>query len=246
MSTEPSRESKEPTRSAGGTGPAHRPRRAVPGGAVGKARSGVRGTANRLGRVASSTTAAGRSAAGGLTTTAATAADTAKGVTTTTAGTTKGALATTTGATRGALTATAGMAKGAVTTVTGTVVKPLLTGAAFALVVRKVMLFIRFLRQLALQLLEALRQLALRLREAADRYRGGAQDEAIEGEEAGGSPDERSEAAPARRPEGSRPVRPRPDAARPEPPAPAERRHAPAARRPERLGGRAPGAGGPH
>ncbi|MFD1521355.1 hypothetical protein [Pseudonocardia yunnanensis] len=75
--------------------------------------------------------------------------------------------------------------------------KPLLSGVgasfALALVVRKVMLFLRFLRQLALQVLEALRQLALGLREAAARRRGGGQeavedeasdDEAVDDEEA--------------------------------------------------------------
>jgi hypothetical protein len=234
MSTEPRRESKKPTGSAGRTARANparaamqRSRRVVPGGVVDKARSGTRGVTDKLDVVAKSTTTSGRSAAGGLATTAGTAADTAKGVTTTTAGTAKGGL-----------TATAGIAKGAVTTVAGKVLKPVLSGVAFALIVRKVMLFIQFLRQLALQLLEALKQLALRLREVAARLRGGDEHQVIEGEESGENRDERPEPAAPPRSEGRRPVAARPD-------APAERRRAPAARRPERPGGRAPRAGGP-
>jgi hypothetical protein len=146
-----------------------------------------------------------------------------------------------------------GTAKGAVTTVADKVAKPLLSGdgAAFALLVRKAMLFLRFLRQLALRLLEALNQLALRLQEFAARRRGGEQkavDE--EAEEEAGEDDRRepeTRPAPPRRPEGlrpQRPVRPRPDAATPDAPGPAVRRRASMARRPERPSRRVPGAGG--
>jgi hypothetical protein len=127
------------------------------------------------------------------------------------------------------------------------VAKPLLSGVAFALVVRKVMQFLRFLRQLAIRLLEALNQLALRLRELAARYRGGEQ-QATEDEdvqEAGEDQVDRREPevrpAPPPRPEGKRPVRPRPDAVSPEAPV---RRRAPVTRRPERPSRRVPGAGG--
>jgi hypothetical protein len=191
-------------------------------------------------------TPSGRSAAGGLATTAGTAANTAKGAVTTTAG-------------------AADTAKGAVTTVTDTAVKPLLSGVAFALVVRKIMLLIRFLRELELQLQGALRGLVLRLREATAGRRGGDQeaiedeafeDEAVQDEEAVDEEaaedrvDRRGPATrPARRPQsGQRPQRPaRPrrdvDAPQPDAPAPAVRR-APVARRPKRPGRRGPGAGG--
>jgi hypothetical protein len=258
MTTKPTRDSRETTGSADRArsgNPARSVQRAgsaVLGAAANKARSGVHGVANRLDRVATSSTASGRSAAGGLATTAGTATDTAKGAVKMTAGT-----ATNT-------------AKSAVTTVTDTVAKPLLSGVgaafALALVVRKIMLFLRFLRQLALQLLEALRQLALRLREEAARRRGGEQeaiedeafedeavedDEAVDEEAAEDRIDRREPATrPAPRPQSEgqrpqRPARPRRDVNAPQPdaPAPAVRR-APVARRPTRLGRRGPGASG--
>ncbi|GAA5131168.1 hypothetical protein [Pseudonocardia adelaidensis] len=251
MSDEQSREPEETTGSTGRTGPAHPARAAiqrsggaVAGGAVGKTRSGVRGGANRLGRVASSTTASGGSAAGGLATTAGTAAAAAKDAGTTTAGTA-------TGTAKGAVTATAGIAKGAVTTVTDKVAKPLLNGVGvgFALVVRKIMLFLRFLRQLALRLLDALEHLARRLQELAARYRGVEQQEVEDaGEDRGDRREPGTRPAPSQRPEGRRPrgpARPRPDAAPPDAPASAAPRRTPLAGRPERSGRRAPGAGGP-
>jgi hypothetical protein len=174
MTTEPTRDSRKTTGSADRAGSGNPARTAMQRagstvrGAAAKARTGGHGVANRLDRVATSSTAAGRSAAGDLATTAGTATDTAKGAVKTTAGTATDTV------------------KGAVTTLTS-VAKPLLSGVgaafALALVVRKIMLFLRFLRQLALQVLEALRQLSFRLREAAARRRGGAQ-EAIEDEAA--------------------------------------------------------------
>jgi hypothetical protein len=248
MTTEPPRGSKPTTGSAGRAGsdkPARqRPGSTVPGAAANKARSGVHGVANRIGRAATSTTASGRSAAGGLATTAGTATDTAKGAVETAVGT------------------ATGTAKGAVTTVAATVSKSLLSGvgAAFALAVRKVMLLLRFLRQLALQLLEALRRLALRLLEAAierlDREPEAIEDEAAEDqepldEEAAEAQVDRPERArqpgPRSRSEGQRPqrpIRPRREATTPQPDAQAPAaRGAPMARRPERLGGRGPGTG---
>jgi hypothetical protein len=263
MTTEPTRDSrktKESADRAGSDNPARSAQKragsTVLGAAANKARSGVHGVANRLDRVATSSTASSRSAAGGLAATAGTATDTAKGAVKTTAGTATDTV------------------KGAVTTLT-TVAKPLLNGvgAAFALavVVRKIMLFLQFLRQLALQVLEALRQLALRLREAAARRRGGEQeaiedeafddeafdDEAVEDEEAvveeaaKDRSDRREPAArPAPRPQSEgqrpqRPVRPRRDVNAPQPDAPAPTvRRAPVSRRPTRLGRRGLGAGG--
>jgi hypothetical protein len=246
MATESSRESRETTGSAGRTESGHPARSAmqraggaVLGAAASKARSGVRGVANRLDRVASSTTASGKSAAGGLGTTAGTATDAAKDAVKTTAST-----ATDT-------------AKGAATTVTDTV-KPVVSGVvggvlrgvgpAFALVVRKIMLFLQFLRRLALQLLEALRQLALRLREAAARRRGGEQqaveDEDVEDQELVEEEAAEKRPAPPGQPEGQRAqqaARPRPAAKAADAPARAVRR-VPVPRRPERR--RGPGAGG--
>jgi hypothetical protein len=202
------------------------------GAAVDTARSGAHGVANRLDRSAASSTASARTAAGGLATTAGTATNTAKGAVKTTASTATDA------------------AKGAVTMVTDTVAKSLPTGVgvAFALVVRKVTLLLRFLRQLALQLLEALNQLAGRLREAAARRRSGEQG-ALDGKAAEDRVDRREPATrPAQRPqpEGQRPqrpARPRRDVNAPQPDAPAAAvRRAPGARQPERPGRRVPGA----
>jgi hypothetical protein len=259
MTTEPTRDSKPTTGSAGPAGAGNplrsavqRAGTAVVGAAADRARSGVHGVANRLDRVAAGGT--GRSAAGGLKTTAGTATGTAKGAVTTTAGIA-------TGTAKGAATTTAGTAKGVVTTVTDAVPKALLSGVgvAFALAVRKIMLLLRFLRQLALQLLEALKQLARRLSEAAASRRG-REPEAVEDEdedkaqepsdeEAGEDRVDRREPAsrPATRPrsEGGRPARPRREvpAARSDAPPPAARR-APTAPRSDRLRRRGPGAGG--
>jgi hypothetical protein len=160
-------------------------------------------------------------------------------------------------------------AKGAVTAVTDTVAKPLLSGlgVGFALVVRKVMLLLRFLRRLAFQLLVVgLQKLAHRLDEAAARLRGGEQEalededeadedqaaadqEGLDEEAAENRVDRRERAtrpAPPRRSESQRPqrsTRPRRDVNAPQPDAPAARR-APVARRPERPGRRGPGASG--
>src|SRR5688500_7610752 len=94
MTTKPTRDSRETTGSADRAGPGNparsaRQRAGSPalGAAANKARPGGHGVANKLDRVATSSTASGRSAAGGLATTAGTATDTAKGAVKTTAGT---------------------------------------------------------------------------------------------------------------------------------------------------------------
>ena len=236
MNTEPTHESRKRADPARGTGanPATEAARfamrragsVVIGAAANKARSGVESVAGRLDRVATGATASGGGAAAGLATTATRAKGAATGVT-------------------DVVTSAADTAKRAATTV-ATAVTPILrgVGAGFSLVVYKIIAFLRFLRRLALQLLEALRKLTLALRQAAARRRGGGQ-EAVDHEAAEGAgdvadqPDQReptSRPEPRREPGGMRPrrpVRPRRGVTEPERDAPAPIRRAP--RRPGRT-----------